>query len=250
MLAAFHATALSMLAAPIPAKQKQGALHGFLLLEAQDGKVIAVGDQTSYVHGDTMHCRLVFHFRDGSIDDEVATFRQTSVFQLIEDHHVQKGPAFPKQLDATINVPKGLVTWRESSKGKEETKQQHMKLPPDLVNGMISLVVENFPANASEFDVSYLAVGSKPRVVKMAVRPDGEDKILVGGDEQHAKRFNIHIDLGGVAGVVAPAIGKQPPDLKIWTLGSEIPVFVKLMGPIYEDGPVWTMLLAAPHWPS
>ena len=61
----------------------KGRSMDFFCCKTEDGKVIAVGDQTSIVRGDEVRFRLIFHFRDGSIDDETATFRQGSVFQLI-----------------------------------------------------------------------------------------------------------------------------------------------------------------------
>jgi hypothetical protein len=156
-------------------------MHGFLLLKSEGGKVIAIGDQTNTVRGDVIRSRLLFHFRDGSIDDETTTFRQGSVFQLIRDRHIQRGPTFPQPLDMTVNVPRGEVMWRDVKDAKSEVKTEHMDLPPDLVNGMLSLTVENFPAKAAEMKVSYVAIASKPRVVKLSIKPDGEDRALVGG---------------------------------------------------------------------
>jgi hypothetical protein len=235
---------------PVPATHKQGSMHGFLLLKSEDGKVIAIGDQINDVHGDEVRSSLVFHFRDGSVDDETTTFRQGSVFYLLRDHHIQKGPSFPEPLDMTVNVPAGEVMWREMKDGKNKVKIEHMDLPPDLVNGMMSLVVENFPAKAAELKTSYLTLASKPRVVKLSIKPDGGDRVLVGGASRRSNRFNVHIDIGGVAGVIAPVIGKQPPDIKLWIIDGTIPAFVKMEGALYEKGPIWTMVLTSPMWPS
>ena len=224
-------------------------MHGFLLLQSEDGKEIAVGDQINVPHGDEIVSHLVFHFRDGSIDDEVTTFRQGRVFQLVRDHHVQKGPSFPKPLDMTIDVPKRTIWWVETKDGKPETKQQHVEMPDDLVNGIISMVVENFPPTG-QMNVSYAVVESKPRIVKLSFWPEGDDKIFVGEATRHARRFNVHIELGGIAGAIAPLVGKQPPDLKIWALEGEAPLFIKMFGPLYQGGPLWTMVLTQPRWPS
>lgn len=232
----------------VPATHKQGSIHGFLLLRSKEGKIIAVGDQTNSVSGDLIRSRLVFRFHDGSVDDEVATFRQGSVFRLIRDHHIQKGPSFPHPLDVNIDVPKGKVTWREMNGGKSEVKTEHMDLPADLVNGMMSLSVENFPANATEFKVSYLSVDSKPRVVTLSIKPDGTETAYIGGIGRRASRYNVHVEIGGVAGLVAPVIGQQPPDMKIWVLDGEVPAFAKMTAPLYEKGPIWTMLLTSPSW--
>jgi hypothetical protein len=235
---------------PVPATYKQGSLHGFLLLKSQEGKVIAVGDQINVVHGNEIHSQLIFHFRDGSIDDETADYRQGSVLQLIRDRHIQEGPSFPKPLDITVNVRAGEVTWREEKDGKTETKSQHMDLPPDLVNGMIGLIAANFPAKADELKTSFLAFDPKPRVVKFSVKPDGEDRMDVGGAGRRVNRFNVHIEIGGLAGAIAPIVGKQPSDMKLWAIGGEAPMFVKMEGALYPTGPIWTMVLTSPTWPS
>ena len=235
-------------AEPIPVKQKQGAMHGFLVLKSSEGKVIAVGDEVNTVGGNQVRSRLIFHFRDGSIDDEISVFRQGTVFQLVSDHHIQKGPSFPEPLDLAVNVPAGKVTWHEYKDGHDETKTEHMDLPGDLANGMTSLIVENFPPKAAEMKVSYLAGSSKPRIVKLLVKPDGEDSFQVAGVSRRSNRFNIHTEIGGVAGVIAPMIGKQPSDIKVWVVQGEIPVFLRMEGALYPKGPIWTMELTSPVW--
>lgn len=234
----------------VPVAARMGALHGFLLLFDQNGKIIATGDQVDVPEGKDVRARLTFHFVDGSLDDEEAVFSQGRTFELIRDHHVQKGPSFPKALDLIIDVPKGEVTWTEASKGGIETKHKHMDLPPDLVNGMVSMAVQNFPRSAGRMRVSYLTVDGGPRVVHFVVTPDGRDKVLLGPQSRETSRYNFHIDIGGVAGALAGLVGKQPPDFKMWVLGSPVPIFVKMSGALYEDGPVWTMTLAGPSWPE
>jgi hypothetical protein len=64
------------------------------------------------------------------------------------------------------------MRWKD---GKDDIKTEHMDLPQDLVNGMMSLVVQNYPATTGELIVSHLAMASKPRVVKLSVKRDGED---------------------------------------------------------------------------
>ena len=232
----------------VRATQRQGNIHAFLVLKDENGKEIAVGDETNEVRGNVVDARTVFQFRDGSIDDEETVYRQGSALQLIRDHHVQKGPSFPKPVDVTIDCKKEEVSWMEASGKDEQSKSQHMNLPADLANGMIPLLVENLPRGTNEWKVSYLAVDGKPRIVTLDIKPDGSDRILIGGDGRQAGRFNIHTDIGGVAGVVAPIVGKQPPDIKLWIAGGTVPVFVRMDAPLYEQGPIWSVLLAAPSW--
>lgn len=225
-------------------------MHGFLLLKSGDGKVIAVGDQINVARGAHVHSRLVLHFRDGSIDDEVTTFEQRSVFHLISDHHVQRGPSFPDPLDITFDAATGMVTTREMKDGKEQSKTEHMDLPPNLVNGLISSILESFPPEAPEMRVSYLTASPKPRVVTLVIKPDGKDFFLVQGTRRPAKRYTVHIELGGITGVIAPVVGKQPDDEEIWVEDGEVPAFIKLQGALFQQGPIWTLELLSPSWPE
>jgi hypothetical protein len=250
LFAAFLMFSSPSFAESIPATHRQGSLHGLLLLKSQTGKTIAIGDQTNIARGDEIRSELIFHFLDGSIDDEVADFRQGSVFQLIRDHHIQKGPSFPKPLDLTVEVSQNQVTWREVKDGKSETQSEHMDLPADLVNGLIALVVENFPSRAEEWKTSYLAADSKPRLVQFSFKPDGEDQVRVGTVSRKTMRYNVHVDIGGIAGVIAPIIGKQPSDIKLWVLGGDAPMLIRMEGALYPEGPIWTMVLTSPEWPS
>ncbi len=233
----------------MPATRKLGSSHGFVVLKDPSGKLIAVGDEINVTEGSTVRSRLIIRFRDGSIDDERTVFTQGKTLQLITDHHIQKGPSYKEPLDEDINVRAGTITYHDYKDGKDDVKTDHMDLPPDLANGMIAEVLENFPHNAPEMKVSYIA-GSKPRIVHLSIKPELDDPFYVGGIRHRAKRYNIHVEIGGVAGVVAPVIGKQPSDMKIWVMDGEVPTFLKMEGQLYEQGPVWTMELASPTWPS
>ncbi len=235
-------------AEPIPVKEVQGAMSGFLVLKSPDGRVIAVGDEVDTVDGDKVRSRLTFRFRDGSIDDEVSVYTQDAVFRLVTDHHIQKGPSFPDALDLSINVPARTVTWREAKDGKEKFQTGRMDLPSDLANGMTSLIVENFPKNQSEMKVSYLAGSSKPRVVTLSVKPDGEEVYEIAGVIRHSKKFKVHIEIGGIAGIIAPLTGKQPSDIEMWVSEGKVPVFLKMVGALYANGPIWTMQTTSPVW--
>jgi hypothetical protein len=70
------------------------------------------------------------------------------------------------------------------------------------------------------------------------------------GSQRKAMRFVLKIELGGVAGVVAPLIGKAPPEVQIWIIGGRAPAFVREEGPLYQGGPVWTIQLTSPVWPD
>jgi hypothetical protein len=236
---------------PIPVRHIEGTVHGFLVLRSKEGRVLAVGDLFQVVRGDRVTSRLVFRFKDGSVDDETTVFSQRGNFQLITDHHIQKGPSFPQPMDLSIDVPSGQVTVRSTGKdGKEEVRSEHLDLPPDLINGLILSVSKNIRPQTTETKVSMVVATPKPRLVKVAISPRGEEPFSLVGSQRKAMRFVLKIELGGVAGVVAPLIGKAPPEIQIWISGGQAPAFVREEGPFYQGGPVWTIQLTSPAWPD
>jgi hypothetical protein len=241
----------AVLAEPVPVRHLEGTVHGFLALRTKGGDVLAVGDLFQVIRGDRVTSRLLFRFKDGSVDDETAVFSQRGNFQLITDRHIQKGPFFPHPMDLSINARSGQVTVRSTGKdGKEEVKTDHVDLPPDLYNGIILSIAKNILPATPETKVSMLVATPKPRLVKLAISPHGEEPFSLVGSQRKAMRYEIKIELGGVAGVVAPLIGKQPPDIQIWIIGGQAPAFVKEEGPLYQDGPILSIQLTSPVWPS
>ena len=54
----------------------------------------------------------------------------------------------------------------------------------------------------------------------------------------------------GVAKVVAPIIGKEPPEVRFWISNGTAPTFVKSEGPVFLKGPSWLVELGIPRWPE
>jgi len=235
---------------PVPVRQVEGSIHGLVEMRAEDGHVIASGDITRVVQGGHITSRLVFHFRDGSIDDETTVFSAHRSFLLITDHHIQKGPSFPHPIDVLIDERSGQVTVHSTGKdGKQEVKTEHLDLPPDLANGMIPVLVENLRPEAPT-TLSMVVTTPKPRLVKLVISGVGEDRYSLAGSARKAIHYEIKIDLGGVAGLVAPLIGKAPPHIEIWTIGGAATTFAREQGPLYPEGPMVTIQLASPKWPA
>lgn len=248
LVCAFQSEAL---AEPVPAHHLEGTAHGFLSLRNKEGQVLAVGDVFQVERGNRITSRSLFHFKDGSIDDETAVFTQHGNFRLVSDHHVQKGPFFPHPMDLSIDVKSGQVTLRSTGKdGKEEVATEHMDLPPDLYNGMIIPIAKNLKPDAPETKVSMLVAVPKPRLVKLAISRRGEETFSLVGFPRKALVYEIKIELGGVAGFVAPLIGMQPPDIQIWIEGGDVPAFVREEGPLFQGSPILSIELASPAWPS
>lgn len=171
----------------------------------------------------------------------MTTFSQRQNFHLLSYHHVQKGPTFPEPMDLAIDASTGQITVRSVHDGKEKVETERRDLPPDLANGLLILVLKNFPAGSGETKVPYLAATPKPRIVKLAITPEGEETFSAAGAPHKATRYRVKVDLGGVTGVVAPLIGKQPKDTLVWIVGGRAPAFVRMEGQLYEGGPVWTI---------
>ena len=233
---------------PLKLKYPQGALHAYLLVKTEDGKVIATADESTVPVGRAWRSRLTMHFVDGSLDDETTTFVQQPVLRLLTDHHVQKGPSFPKPADVSIDMKAQTVTWLDVHDGKDEMKTDHMDLPPDLANGMVPLITQNVPKGMDELKIGYLAMTPKPRVVKLAIHEVGKTPFRIGGAPRSAMEYRLHIDLGGITGVIAPMIGKEPADLYVYVTADEAPTFVRLKGYLYLGGPTWNVELTSPAW--
>ncbi len=237
-----------LLAAPVPVHYREGSVHGYLALRTLDGKIIASGDLVQKMVGDRVISHLVYRFKDGSIDDEKAVFTQHNQFRLLSDQHIQKGPFFPKPMNVLIRTETGEVTVRYWERGQEKVETNHLDLPPDLANGIILDVIKNVPQKETETQLSYLAATPKLRLIKLTVMPAGSESFRSAGASRKANRLTVKADLGGIAGLIAPLIGKQPADGKVWIGTGEVPAFIRAEQPLYLGGPLVRTELTSPVW--
>ena len=232
-------------------RHAEGLVHGFLVLRSLDGTALADGDLLQTSRGTRVTSRLVFHFNDGSLHDETAVFSERQQFRLLSDHLVQKGPSFPQPIDMTIDAIKGQVTVHyNDDHGQPKIESEHMNLPPDLANGLVLTLLKNARPDALPKSVGFVAATPKPRLVKLAVSTAGEESFTTGATARKAIHYVLKVDIGGISGIVAPLVGKQPPDSHVWILGGEAPAFVKSEQPLYNEGPVWRIELTSPVWPK
>lgn len=237
-------------AEPVTVRHTEGLVHGFLVLSTLDGTRLADGDLIQVARGDRVTSRLLFRFKDGSVRDETAVFSQRQHFRLISDHLVQKGPAFSQPQEMSIDCASGRVTVRYTDDdGKEKVADEHFDLPPDLANGMILTLLKNVRSGSPPASLSMVAATPKPRLVKLPLAVAGKDTFTTGGTVRKATHYVVKVDIGGVAGLIAPLLGKQPPDSHVWVLEGEAPAFVKSEGALYLGGPIWRIELVSPVWP-
>jgi len=245
----FHAASAPPTA--IAVRQTEGEVRGFLLLSTLDGATVADGDSTQTTHGDEVTDRLTFHFKDGSLQDETAVFTQHGRFHLLSDHLVQRGPAFKQPMDVSINGSTGLVTVAyKDEKGRDKVDTARMALPPDLSNGIVSILLKNLPPGTQSTTISMVVATPKPLLIKLAIHADGADSFSIGQTNYQATRYVVKVDIGGVRGVLAHLLGKQPLDTMVWILGGTCPTYLKSEGQSFAGGPVWRTQLVSPGWPG
>jgi hypothetical protein len=153
----------------------------------------------------------------------------------------------------SIEAKEGRVTVRSPDKGGvgDDAKVDHMTLPPDLYsNLMVITIAKNLSRDTKNTEVSMLVATPKPRLVKLAFSAQGEDKFSLAGFERSALHLQIKFEIQGIAGVIAPLIGKQPPDIEVWIQGGEVPAFVKEQGPMFEGSPIVSIEEISPVGPS
>jgi len=231
------ATALP--AEQIAVKHIQRPMHRFMVARSEDGKTLANGEFWQFVQGDEVTMRFTYHFVDGSIDDETTTYRQQSTFQLVRDHHLQKGPFFTKPIDFTVEAATGMVTTRTLDKnGKIRVDTKHMALPDDLANGMVGTLLLNVPHNKTPFRVGMLAPVGGGRLVRLLISPEDEQTIQLVGHSLKAAVFRVHPELGGIVSMIARLIGLQPKDVVVWVLEGEEPAVLVVLGQLGGYGPV------------
>lgn len=230
----------------VPVHHVEGVTFGFLVMRDLDGHAVAYGTIKQVVKpGDPVLTDDVqFEFKDGSYYRDITKFTQRGTFRLISDHAMQKGPSFKQHSESWIEARSGKITVRDLDKGKQSTKQ--MALPPDVSNGLLFILVKNMDPSA-ETTVSMVAASEKPRVVKLIFTPAPEKTVKVGILEFKAQHYVMKVKIEGVAGKVAPLVGKQPPDSHFWVIKSESPTFAEFEGPLSADSPVWRIELAAPE---
>ncbi|HKF51435.1 MAG TPA: hypothetical protein VKB26_03925 [Candidatus Acidoferrales bacterium] len=237
-------------ATTIPVRHVEGVTHGFLIMRDTSGRAVAFGDMIQDTKHGRVSSRLTFHFKDGSLYDDTTIYSEHGAFRVLSDHLIEKGPSFKQPMETWVDATKSIFTARSFDKGKEKDVSQKLKIPRDLANGILYVVVKNIDPKATSTTVSMVVGTPKPRVVKVVISPVGEERFLVGDMNRTAIHYVMKIDIGGVAGVIAPVIGKQPANTDIWIASDGMPTFLKSQGPLYDQGPIWTIELILPSWPK
>ena len=238
----------TLTAAPIAVRHKEGVAHGFLVLRTLDGKILAAGDLIQVMRDDQVTIDFTLRFKDGSLHHETTIYSEREAFRLLSDHLVQEGPSFPHPMELSIDATKGEVTVHYTEDGKEKVQTEQLDVPEDAANGLMLTLLKNIESETLQTTVSLVAATPKPRVVRLVISSNGKTPLSIGGVPRTATDFVIKVELGGVTGVVAPLVGKKPPDTHVWIYGGKAPAFLRFEGALYQGGPIWRIEPANLVW--
>jgi hypothetical protein len=235
-------------AAPVAMRYPEGPAHGFITLsDAATKKTLAHGELIQSIAKRAVVSRLVIRFDDGSLYDETVRFAQRPVFRVLSYHLTQKGPSFPDDTEVEF-ARSGSYRARKKERGKpEERDAGTTDIPEDVSNGLTSVLLKNLPHGASAA-THLMTFDPKPLVLDLELAPEGTDTYWVGGASSDATRFLVKPTVPGVKGVLASAVGKQPPQVRMWIAPEPAPSLVRFEGALFIDGPQWRVDLATPRW--
>jgi hypothetical protein len=249
VLALLALTAASA-AEPIPVLHTQGATRGFIVIRSTSGKNLGYGEYSQLAEAGHVTGRLTLHFRDGSIDDDTTVYTQNSVFRLVSDHHIQRGPFFPHPIDMLVESSGDVTTRSLARDGSEKVEKEHIDLPADLANGLVPALLLNTRPAAIAFEVGMIAPEGKGRLIHLEITREAERRFsCVTGFPCKATVYRVKPELGGIVGVVAPLIGKQPKDVLIWIREGTVPAIVREQGPLGEGTPAVSIELGGTLFP-
>jgi hypothetical protein len=236
-------------AGPVSVRLPEGNTRGFLVLRAPGGETLARGELRQKPVGATIESTLVLDFKDGSHREETTTFSQSGVFRLEAYRLVQRGPAFPRT-EVAFDRKSGRYTAlaQEKTDGPAESASGTLEMPADLYNGMAVVLLKNLAAGATA-TVQTAVFLPKPRLLRTTLGPEGDDRAVIAGESRTVTRYLVRMEIGGLTGMVAPLVGKEPPDLRYWLVPGEVPAFARFEGAMYLNGPVMRLDQTTVEWP-
>jgi hypothetical protein len=223
-------------AEPVAVRFTEGVTRGFPVLKSPTGTPLAQGELVQVAQDDRVASRLTFRFTDGSLYDESVVFSQRGLFTLLSYRLVQKGPSFPESLEAWMDRENEWfsVRHRPDPDTAEEVVSGPLTLPADVYNGMLVMLMKNLAPSEST-TVQIAVFSPRPRLVRLALTPTGQEPIRVGEVSLRATRYLIKPQLGKLAAFLIVDV----PNISVWIASGDAPTFVRFLGPLDLMGPVW-----------
>src|SRR5262245_8935092 len=114
---------------------------------------------------------------------------------------------------------------------------------------MVLTVAKNLSGDAGE-TVYTVAFTPRPRLVRLALVPAGDEKALVGQLTKSTTHFVFKPQLGMWLKLMTTLVGRVPPDNHTWIAFDRVPAFIRFEGSLYMAGPVWRIEPMGPRWPG
>ena len=220
-------SAVMVRAEPVAVRHPEGIVHGFLVLRSLDGKTVADGDliQMRAATGSRRDSPTASRRIESGRD------RRLHAGQAVQAGQRSSRPEGPDLPDAARHVDQrshrpghGALHRRpRSAEDRVRTSRSaggsRQRPDPDAD--------EERAPDALPHAFSYVAATPKPRLVKLVPSAAAEDPFSTGGSARRATHYTLKVDIGGVKGLLAELLGKEPPDSHVWILGGEAPAFVK-----------------------
>src|SRR5258708_37913523 len=115
-------------------------------------------------------------------------------------------------MEGSLEATTGRVTVRYSEvDGKEKERTEKLALPTDVANGLLFTLLKDVEPSVPQTTVSYVAATPKPRLVCLNIIPQNQVPFSIGNYTHKAIRYLVTVKIGGLAGLIAPLVGKKPP---------------------------------------
>jgi len=210
------------------------------------GHLLANGTLTQERAGDKLNVKIEFHFPDGKVSTESATF-------TVEPRVVQHSWAFEEKMPNKllrqfyVNFDSGSARGMKlKDDGKVETWTSTFKNDPGQMFSGIGFVYALLPriGEASQKQLDFHAQGFIPRPVgaSVSVKSEGQEMMHQGDKAVPTLRFNVHPELNAIARMVA-----KPKDYRLWFTPGPEPRWVMSEGPVVEPGdPIIRVIVEKP----
>lgn len=228
----------------VPVRFVEGTIHGFLRIGDSSGRAVGQGELLQSVDDSLLQSRMVLRFNDSSYLDERVAFTQRGGFRMLRYHMVQRGAAFERDLEASLDGAGNYQVESIDHAGKRQKFVGTMELPADTYNGMPITIIKNLTAGSHRI-IHVVAFTPKPRLVGLEIDGVATTPTVIGEVQEATTRFTLHPTLGGITGVLARLLGKLPPDSHAWIVSDQLPAFVRFEGPLYS-GSVWRLEMIGP----
>jgi hypothetical protein len=157
------------------------------------------------------------------------------VFRVEAYRLVQRGPSFPMS-EISFERRTGRFEARTQQTKNDEVKEASgaLEMPTDLYNGMALVLLKNLQPGSGT-SVQMAVFTPKPRLINMNLISEQEEVARLGGTARPVRRYLVKLEIGGLTGVLASLIGKDPPDVRYWLAVGEVPAFIRRLDPDHRS---------------